>query len=188
MVNLVAQIQSFTQQTITKQEKIVLGVTTCIQEDVLSYGDILPSVNKLSGTLGYARETVVKAYGELKERGLISSKQGLGYFVSNESVDQRLSIGLVLYGFQTFQQDFYNTFRKCLGENYHIDVFFHHNNLQMYESILNTIRGKYGMYVVAPIQSKQALTFLEDLPSDKLLVIDRYQYINDQVSSISQEF
>ncbi len=185
---LLSAIKSLDQGAFTKQEKIVRGVTSCIQDELLCYGDVLPSVNKLSSNLGFARETVVKAYGELKERGLVNSKQGLGYFIANHAADQQLNIGLVLYGFQTFQQDFYNKFRKCLGSQFNIDVFFHHNNIQMYESIINSIKHKYGMYVIAPIQTSEGRALIEGFPDDKLLLIDRYQYINENVASISQEF
>lgn len=188
MSALLTTIKKLDKHSLTKQEKIVNGVTMCIQDRMLSYGDILPSVNELSSSLGFARETVVKAYGELKNRGIVNSKHGLGYFVANETADQKLSIALVLYGFQTFQQDFYNRFRKCLGEKYHIDVFFHHNNLHVYEYILNSISSKYGMYVIAPIQSEKAQKLLSRFPDDKLLIIDRYQDQGEKVSCIAQEF
>ncbi len=188
-MELLAKINALkTVVTLTKQERIVTGVMECITDEALKYGDILPSVNELSNKLGYSRETVVKSYKTLKERGLIKSKHGLGFFVSNCDVDQKLNIALVLYGFQTFQQDFYNKFRKVLGDAYKIDVFFHHNNIQMYESILNTIKLKYGMYVVAPIQSTQAEKLLNHFPQDKLLIVDRYQYLSHEVSHITQEF
>jgi len=174
--------------SLTKREKIVRGITECLSDDILERGDILPSVNELSSKLGYSRETVVKAYKTLKERGLVNSKHGLGYFISNADVDQKLNIALVLYGFQTFQQDFYGKFRKTLGDTYQIDVFFHHNNMHMYQSILNTIKLQYGMYVIAPIQTQDAAHQLLDFPKDKLLIIDRYQYLGDDVSHITQEF
>jgi len=174
--------------SLTKREKIVNAIIESIREKHLLVGDPLPSVNEMSQNLNYARETVVKAYKILKDRGLVTSKRGLGYFVSNDKVDNKLNIALVLYGFQAFQQEFYNTFRKTLGDDYQIDVFFHHNNYDMYRSIMKNIKHRYGMYVVAPIQSEKALSALSKLPKDKLLIIDRYQFLGDEVSSISQEF
>ena len=174
--------------TLTKHEKIVTSVLECIIENHFKLGDTLPSVNEMAQQLGHSKETIVKAYNALKERGIIHSKQGIGYFVSSNDVNQRLTIALVLYGFQSFQRDFYNKFRKTLGAQYQIDVYFHHNNQGMFESILNTVKLKYGKYVVAPIQSEQALQALKVLPKDKLLIIDRYLYVDKKVSYISQEF
>lgn len=189
MINLLTEIETIgLSPSITKQEKIVLGIMNCIDSGHYALGDILPSVNELSSNIGCARETVVKAYKELKNRGIIKSKQGVGYFISSNNKDLLQSVGLVLYGFQTFQQEFYNTFRKTLGKEYQIDVFFHHNNIPIYESILESIQGKYGMYVIAPIQKKETAQLLESFNSKRLLIIDRYQYVNDQVSKITQEF
>lgn len=189
MTNLIKKIKRLDElNDYTKHKKIVNGIITSIEEAEINQGDLLPSVNELSGQLGYSRETVVKAYKSLKERGIINARQGLGYFVANEAIDQKLNLALVLYGFQTFQQTFYNTLRKTLGEDYKIDVYFHHNNIYMYKSILQDIKLKYGMYVVAPIQSDEAAALLDAFPSNKVLIVDRYQYLNEEVSYITQEF
>lgn len=174
--------------SITKKEKIMAGIADCIQVNALSLGDTLPSVNELSNQLGYSRETVVKAYKELKDRGILDAKQGVGYFIASSKLDIEQTIGLVLYGFQTFQQDFYNSFRNTLGKTYKIDVFFHHNNFKIYETVLNNVLGNYSNYVIAPIQSRDAQDLLSDFPKEKLLIIDRYQHVSDDVSKITQEF
>ncbi len=172
----------------TKHDRIVNGISECIENGSFQIGDILPSVNELSNDLDFARETVVKAYRDLKDKGIIKSKPGVGYFVVSNNTNLKSVIALVLYGFQTFQQEFYNTFRKSLGKNYQIDVFFHHNNMSVYESILDSIRGNYGVYVIAPIQNSRAEELLQSFNPEKLLLIDRYQYINDKVSKVTQEF
>ncbi len=174
--------------SVTKQEKIVQGISECIADKELLIGEMLPSVNEMSKKLSYSRETVVKAYKVLKERGIINSKHGLGYFVANDVVDKKLNIALFLYGFQIFQQVFYNTFRKTLGEDYQIDVFFHHNNIEMYKSMLANTKNRYGKYVVAPIQSDEGQEALSVLPASKLLLIDRFLDMGVEVSSITQEF
>lgn len=189
MNNLITEIKSISAQPdFTKQEQIVNAIINCIENNHYKLGDILPSVNELSNQLGFARETVVKSYNELKNRGLIKSKQGVGYFIDSDNVKLKKTIALVLYGFQTFQQDFYNAFRKSLGKAYKIDVFFHHNNNAVYESILGSIKGRYGMYVVAPIQNQSSDELLGSFKSDRLLIIDRYQFINEEVSKVTQEF
>jgi len=172
----------------TKQERIIEGVHNAIVESLYKHGDVLPSVNELAKELGYARETVVKAYKILKDRGIINSKPGVGYFIANIDTNQELNIALVLYGFQTFQQQFYNTFRKAVGENCNIDVFFHHNNEGIYKTLIQQIQGKYGLYVIAPIERVDGESLLRGIQKDKLLIVDRYQYITDQASYVTQEF
>lgn len=186
LINQIRKLESIA--GVTKHERIVTGIKNSIEDKEIKKGDTLPSINQMAVKLGYSRETVVKAYNSLKEKGILKSKHGLGYFISDEDVHQKLKLALVLYGFQTFQQTFYNTLKKSLGNRYKIDVFFHHNNEEIYRSILQNIRHGYGMYVVAPIQSVEAEDMLSSFPNNKLLIVDRYQYLNDEVAHITQEF
>jgi len=189
MTDLITQINTLHKVAgITKHECIVAGISNTIENQILKKGDPLPSINQLSNNLGYSRETIVKAYNALKERGILDSKHGLGYFVSSAQIDQKLKIALVLYGFQTFQQTFYNTLRRQLGDTYEIDVFFHHNNKDVYKAILENVRSKYGMYIIAPIQSPELNHLLLSMPNSKMLIVDRYHYLNDEVAHITQEF
>ncbi len=189
MSNLISQIKKLDKiPDYTKRERIIAGVCNSIEDNYLIKGDSIPSINQLAFELGFARETIVKAYNVLKERGIVQSKQGLGFYISNDDLSTKMTIALVMYGFQTFQQTFYNTLRKSLGANYNIDVFFHHNNIVIYKSILDNIRLKYSTYIVAPIQSDKAAEYLTLFPSRKLLIVDRYQYLRDDVAHITQEF
>jgi len=172
----------------TKKEKIVEGVNACILEDDYGHGDFLPSVNEMANELGFARETVVQAYRVLKDRGILDSKQGVGYFVSNVDTQQQLSVALVLYAFHAFQEKFYNTFRKHLGDNVQLDIYFHHNNTSIYETIISNIKGRYGMYVIAPIHDVKTQLLLSAIPAQRLLLIDRYEDLGSEYSFISQEF
>ncbi len=189
MTDLINQIRILNDiPDITKHEKIIEGICNSIEASYLNKGDSIPSINQLSSELGFARETIVKAYNELKDRGIVQSKRGLGYFVTNDDVKAKMNIALVMYGFQTFQQTFYNTLRKSLCANYKIDVYFHHNNLDVYKSILENIRMKYGVYIVAPIQKEDGEIFLKSIPPKKLLIVDRYQYLGDHIAHITQDF
>lgn len=172
----------------SKHEQLVQGILNSIDDKIVIQGSLLPSVNNMVKELGFASKTIVKAYRELKDRGVIESKNRLGYFVINENTEQKAKIALLIYAFHTFQEDFYNAFRECLGENIQVDVFFHHNNIEVFETILGNVKGKYGMYVVAPIPHPKTKRLLSDLPRNKLLLVDRYEDIGGDFSHITQEF
>lgn len=174
--------------TLSKHEQLVHGIIEAIDSGVLSVGDQLPSINKMVADLGYARKTIVKAYEELKERGLVESKKLKGYFIISQETKVTLKVALLMYSFHRFQEEFYNTFRKELGKRFQIDVFFHHNNVSVFETIFNNIRGKYGMYVVAPIPNPSIRPLLQSIDPKKLLIIDRYIELDETYSYISQEF
>jgi len=172
----------------SKHEQLVQGILNSIDEKIVTQGSILPSVNNMVKELGFASKTIVKAYKDLKDRGVIESKNRLGYFVINENTEQKVKVALLIYAFHTFQEDFYNAFRASLGENIQVDVFFHHNNMEIFETIVGNIKGKYGMYVVAPIPNAKTKRILSDFPSNKLLLVDRFEDLGKDFSHITQEF
>jgi len=174
--------------TISKHEQIVHGIIGAIDNGILEVGDKLPSINEMVSEIGYARKTFVKAYTELKERGLVESKKLKGYYIISQETNVTLKVALILFAFHSFQEDFYNTFRKELGKRFHIDIFFHHNNLTLLKTIVDNVSGKYGMYVIAPIQQEEVPKMLQQFAPDKLLVIDRYLKMPKAYSFISQEF
>lgn len=172
----------------SKHEQLVTGVINAIEEKILVQGDMLPSVNNMVKVLGFASKTIVKAYKELIERGLIESKNRLGYFVINEDTDLTFKVALLLYAFHPIQETFYNAFRSALGSNIQIDIFFHHSNIDVFETMLGNIKGQYGMYVVAPIPHERTKQILEGMPASKLLLVDRFEDLGSHVSHVTQEF
>ncbi len=173
---------------LTKHEHLVLGIIESIDDGVLERQDQLPSINEMVAELGYARKTIVGAYEELKSRGLVESKKAKGYFIVSKETKMVRRIALLLYSLQRFQKEFYDAFRGELGERFQIDVFFHHNNLSVFENTLMNIKGKYGFYVVAPIPHPIAKSLLGSFSPDKLLVVDRFVQPGKKYSYISQEF
>ncbi len=174
--------------TLTKHEQIVNAILNALESKELKKGDRLPSINKMVAEIGFARKTIVKAYEDLKGRGIVESKNFKGYYIADVNTNTKLRVALLLFAFHSFQEDFYNTFRKELGKKYIINVFFHHNNIDVFKDILTRISGRYGMYVVAPIQIPEVGQLLKNIPSEKLLVIDRHIPLPNDYSYITQEF
>jgi DNA-binding transcriptional regulator YhcF (GntR family) len=175
-------------QGISKHEQLVQGFINAINDKLISKGDSLPSVNSLIQELGFARETIAKGYKELMNRGIVESKNRIGFFVANVDTRQKLKLALVIFAFDSFQELFYKTFSSQVGKDVHIDVFFHHNNIDVLENIISSVKGKYGMYVVAPIPHKKTAGILATIPMNKFLMVDRYERIPGDYSYVVQEF
>ena len=175
---------------LSKHDRLVNGLINSIDRGILKKGDMLPSVNSMVKELGYARKTIVKAYAELKERGIVISKNRLGYYIANTDTQQEAKVALILYAFHTFQEEFYNTFIKSLGDNVKLDIFFHHNNIQVFESILESIKSSYAFYVIAPIvkNKPKVRKLLSPIPANKLLLVDRYLKLDSEFSYTVQRF
>ncbi|MDG3581082.1 MULTISPECIES: GntR family transcriptional regulator [Galbibacter] len=189
MDQIVQQIKELESvNSLSKHEQIVQGILNAINEKHVSKGDMLPSVNKMIQELGFARETIVKAYKELVHSGIIESKNRLGYFVATEDTQQELKVALVIFAFDIFQETFYENFRNGLGDSIQLDIFFHHNNFETFDTIVNNIRGKYGMYVIAPIPHKSTPELLRQLPVNRVLLVDRFVKTKEDYSYVVQEF
>lgn len=189
MQNIYEQIRELENiQGLSKHEQLVQGIINAINDKLIQRGDMLPSVNNLIKELGFARETIAKGYKELVSRGIVESKNRIGFYVAKENTENNLRIALVIFAFDSFQEVFYKTFRDSLGPETHIDIYFHHNNIDVLESTIANVRGRYGMYVVAPIPHKRTAEILSTLPLNKFLMIDRYQALDGDFSYVVQEF
>ncbi|MBO9593952.1 MAG: GntR family transcriptional regulator [Niabella sp.] len=172
----------------SKHDRIVQGVINTINEKLLVPGDTLPSVNTMIRTLGFSRETIIRGYRELISRGIVASRNRLGYFVANGSTQQLLRVALLMYNLDSFEEQFYRNFRKTLGEGINLQVFFHHGNIEIFETILQRIRRQFGMYVIAPIPHPRSKDLLDTIPRNQLLMFDRYEPIDGVFNHITQEF
>lgn len=172
----------------SKHDQFVNGIINAINENIVSKGEGLPSVNTLIKELGFARATIMKGYKDLISRGIVESKNRLGFYVANENTDQTLKVALVMYLMDSFQEQFYRSFRNEMGANVQIDVFFHHGNITIFESIIDMIKGKYGMYVVSPIPHPRTQHLLDALPRNKFIMFDRFEPLNGEFNYVTQEF
>ncbi|MGV8095938.1 MAG: GntR family transcriptional regulator [Mangrovibacterium sp.] len=68
-----------------KFQQLIDAVIDAISRNLLEMGDILPSVNQLCHESKLSRDTVFKAYAELKDRGIVESvsKQGIFHCKGN---------------------------------------------------------------------------------------------------------
>jgi len=115
-MSLIDKIKNLsTINTLSKHEQLVHGIIEAIDSGILVTGDQLPSINQMVSELGFARKTIVKAYEELKHRGLVESKKLKGYFIISQETKVTLKVALLLFSFQRFQEEFYNTFRSFLS-------------------------------------------------------------------------
>ena len=186
---LIHRIKSLEQlNTLSKHECIVQGVLDSIDANELQVHSLLPSVNYFIANLGYARETFAKAYRDLIAHGIVESKNRKGYFVVSNNTQISQKVAIILYAYDTFQDTLVTEFRNSLPEDVIVDLFFHHNNIEIFEDIFNRIYGRYTLYVVAPIETEKSKELLSSLSANKLLIIDRYIDLGEDYSYISQEF
>lgn len=170
--------------SISKIKSIVDGVNLAVMQGKLLYGDNLLSINEASAKYNVSRDTVFKAYRQLKQSGLIDSTPTKGYFVKGE-VNRVL---LLLDTYSSFKQNLYHRFAANLPENYKVDLIFHQYNERLFETIVRESIGKYSMYVVMNFSNEQFSNSLRKIPENKLLLLDFGHFEKSEYSYICQDF
>jgi len=173
----------FTHST-SKIKSLADGISLSIMQGDLNVGDNLMSINEASAHYKVSRDTVFKAYNELKRRELIDSNPTKGYFVIGE-VNHVL---LLLDTYSSFKQNLYHRLAANLPENYKVDLIFHQYNEQMFETIIRESIGKYSMYVVMNFSNEKFSDTLKSIPTNKLLLLDFGNFEKSNYSYICQDF
>lgn len=194
MSKLPFQIES--ESSSPKYRQIIDGIISAIEYKELSRGDALPSVNKMCRDFSVARETVLKAYGELKSQGIIEAVPGKGYYVATEYTKHRTKVFALFDSLSSYKQDLYTALKDELGEEAILDIYFHHFNAEVFERLLLDNMGKFGIYLVMPFTHKRLPEIFTKLDVDKLvsndlsylLIFDREQQYADPYSYLGQNF
>jgi len=168
----------------TKVQQLADYLTQLITVREYKVGEKLPSINELSRKHNVSRDTVFKAFLELKERGVIDSLQGKSYFVAS----QNSNILLVLDEYTSFKDVLYNSLIKRLPENTKIDLWFHQYNENLFNTIVNSSVGRYNQYLIMNYKNDEYSQVLEKIDRSKLLLLDFGKFDKDGRSYICQNF
>ena len=171
-------------QNKSKVRQLADAIRGAISSGEFKEGDALPSINKISAEHGLARDTVYKAFQELKDKGIIESAPTKGYFVSN-SVN---SIFVLLDIFSPYKDDLYKELTANLPFNYKLDLYFHHYNERSFKSILLNSLGKYDLYIISNLANDVYSDVLDRFDNSKVLIIDLGKFKKDKFSYVCQGF
>ncbi len=168
----------------SKVQQLIEYIQRLIAARELGYGDKLPSINQLSKEFGISRDTVFKAFTDLKSRGIIESVHGKNYHVSSLN----RNILLLLDEYTPFKEILYNTLRAKLPTYYHIDLWFHQYNEQFFNHVIDNAAGMYSHYLVMNYHNEQLADSLARLDKKRLLLLDFGRFDKNSFSYICQDF
>lgn len=173
----------FGQQT-TKVKQLADLISHDVSMGKYKVEDALPSINRLSQDYKVSRDTVFKAFIELKERGIIDSTPGKGYYVAN----RHKNILLLLDEYSPFKDTLYNSIVKRLSARYKVDLWFHQYNESLFNAILRESIGRYNKYVVMNFDNERFSPYLYKIDSSRLLLLDFGRFDKKEYSYICQDF
>ena len=168
----------------TKVKLLVDALCDAIGQGKFQPGEVLPSVNRLSSEYSLSRDTVFKAYRELKKRGIIHSTRAKGYFVAG-AVHKVL---LMLDIYSPFKDVLYNSFVKALPSNFKVDLVFHFYNEHLFETVINDAVGRYNYYVIMNFSNERLHDSLKRLDAARLLILDLGDFEKQDYAYVCQDF
>ena len=160
-----------------KYKQIVQAVVADIERQHLRANDQLPSISEMSAEYDLARDTVEKAYRELRERGYLTSVQGKGFYVIENSRAKK-RILLIFNKLSSYKKIIYYAFLEGLQGRARVDLQIHHYNARLFEEIVETHLGHYNHYVVMPhffyeTDAVNVQQVLQKIPKGELLFLDK---------------
>jgi len=184
---------------IPRYRQIVNSLIDDIERGVLSVGQRVPSINEISEEYYISRDTVEKAYNVLKERKIIVSAKGKGYYVARTVLPSKINVLFLFNKLSSYKLQIYNAMVTRLAQNAQIDLVVYHCDPKLLLNALRENGGRYDMYVVMPHfkdaslahhgPDEEVLDELRKIPSEKLLILDNpVPELGEDVASVFQDF
>lgn len=175
-------------------KQIIDTVQELVNTEQYEKGDFLPSMNVLSKDLQISKETVKKAYSILREKGVIDSTQGKGFYVTNNG-KSKSKILLLFDKISTYKQVLYSSFTSNIGNIAEITIRLHNQDIALFEQFVEENLGEFDYYIITPhfpqqpeIQ-KRVLNALKKISNRKLILLDRYiDKLTGNFGAVYQDF
>ncbi|MFC4722249.1 GntR family transcriptional regulator [Geojedonia litorea] len=184
---------------IPKYQQIVDSVIQNISLGIYKIDHKIPSINCLSEDLYLSRDTVEKAYSILKNRKIIASIRGKGFYISRTKLIKKLNILFLINKLSWYKMEIYHSFLNSIGPNAYIDLHIYHCDESLFLNILNKHVKAFDYYVIMPHFKTENLQHtyvteavteaLNKIPKTKLVLLDHDQIpIGDTNITVYQDF
>lgn len=168
----------------TKMKLLVNALCDAIGQGKFHPGEALPSINQLSREYNLSRDTVFKAFKELKKRGIIHSTRAKGYYVAGATHKVLLMLDI----YSPFKDVLYNSFVNSLPSNFKVDLVFHFYNEHYFETVVADSLGRYNYYVIMNFSNEILHDALRKLDPARLLILDLGDFDKVGYAFVCQDF
>ena len=161
-------------------KQLIAEIERAIDNGGLKEGDCLPSMNELSASLDISKETVKKVYSILRERGLIESLHGKGFFVTAWRESRKLRIFMLFDRLSQYKQMLYDAFIDKIGDNAEVTMYVYNQRVDTFEEFISQTLDKYDYFIITPhfaldpTTQARALKSLKRIPNRKLIILDNW--------------
>jgi DNA-binding transcriptional regulator YhcF (GntR family) len=188
------KILSIDEYSITpKYLQLSNAIIRAIETGDIVKDDMLPSINDLSFALDTSRNTIERVYKELKDKGIVSSVPGKGFFISNTDFQKPLKIFLLFNKLSAHKKLIYDAFVATIGELATIDFYIYNNDFYFFKKIMaESFNSDYAKYIIIPHfldNETKAHEIINTIPKDKLILLDNLvPAINGKFAAIYENF
>lgn len=169
---------------ISKSKQIVDILSQYISSGVYKRGDILPSINQASKLFNVSRDTVFKAYNELKSLGTVESSPTKGYYVANEVK----KVFLLLDVYSPYKYELFNSLQRELPNDCKVDLYFHQYSESRFNRFIQESAGRYNTYLVMNYKDNVYSEMLNILDQSKVMLLDFGEFEKERFSYACQNF
>lgn len=167
---------------IPKYKQIVDTIISNISDGNLKMDEKIPSINMFSEEYLLSRDTVEKAYNILKERKVIISIRGKGYYIARTKLISKVNILFLVNKLSSYKMRIYNSFINSIGGTSHTDLHIYHCEEDLFLNLLEKNRNVYDYYVIMPHFKTEKLKHasftpevvkaMNEIPKNKLVIMD----------------
>ncbi|MDX1760412.1 MAG: GntR family transcriptional regulator [Arenibacter algicola] len=167
---------------IPKYKQIVDSVINNISNGNLKIDEKIPSINSFSEEFLLSRDTVEKAYQILKERKIITSIRGKGYYITRTKLIAKVNILFLINKLSAYKMRIYNSFINTIGGNSHTDLHIYHCDNTLFVNLIEKNINAYDYYVIMPhfktddlkhiSYTDEAIKAINMIPKNKLVLMD----------------
>jgi len=161
---------------IPKYKQVEELIISDIESGIFKKGQRIPSINETSEEYLLSRDTVEKAYVNLRKKGVLSSVRGKGYYVNQTNVQKQLKVALIFNKLSNYKRSIYYSFIETLGSKANVDVFIYNYDIIQFEKIIDNQLTNYDYYVILPHfknENADIATVIKKIPQEKVLIVDR---------------
>lgn len=156
-----------------KYKQIINSIEELIDSGSLKKGDQIPSINKIKNNHNISRNNVLMAFNELKNRGIIQSVVGKGYYDTSENLNITKNIFLLFVELNSFKEDLFNSFLESLGDKVQVEIYFHHFYKSTFSKLISDNLGAYNYYAIMLADLSNTNADIQKLHQNKVYILDQ---------------
>ncbi|WP_423128752.1 GntR family transcriptional regulator [Gaoshiqia sp. Z1-71] len=191
-MKLKIEVDQSSQTPVYKQ--LIQSIQDLVSSGQYSEGEFIPSMNELASELEISKETVKKAYSILREKGIIESAHGKGFYVTNKG-DNKIKVLLLFDKISTYKQVLFSSFATHAGDISEITIRLHNQDIDLFEHFIDENLDHFDYYIITPhfpIQpdiQKKVIKILRKIPNRKLILLDHLiEGLTGNFGSVYQNF